>query len=106
MTTTFLINALIIFVIGIAFWVIIAMLMESWRPRIIGLIIVIVFSLFFGWCSTVSVTIDQEVWNNGHCTECGGEYKFNGASKYRTRGYYYYTCENCDHTIETNTIKK
>lgn len=106
MTTVFLINTLVIFIMGIAFLMLITMEMDSWKPRIIGLIVVIIFSLFFGWCSTISITEEQGVWNNGHCTECGGEYKFSGASKYRSREYYYYTCEKCDHTIETKTIKK
>ena len=40
------------------------------------------------------------------CDVCEGEYKFSGATKYRTSHHYYYTCENCDHTIELNSLMK
>ena len=46
-------------------------------------------------------------WNNGICEICGGAYKFSGGTHLRNRGdRYYYTCENCDHTIETYSIMK
>ena len=49
---------------------------------------------------------DVSTYNNGVCIVCEGEYKFSGATKYRTSHHYYYTCENCDHTIELNSLMK
>lgn len=48
-----------------------------------------------------------EYWNNGICENCGGEYKFSGATHVKNSGdYYYYTCEECGHTIKTCQIMK
>lgn len=46
----------------------------------------------------------MERWNNGVCVECGGAYKFSGGSQYRTSDTYFYSCEVCDHTIETSML--
>lgn len=46
-------------------------------------------------------------WNNGICEDCGGEYKFSGVTHVKNAGdYYYYTCEECGHTIKTCKIMK
>lgn len=46
-------------------------------------------------------------WNNGICEVCGGAYKFKGATYVRNHGdRYYYSCEDCDHTIMTYSLKK
>lgn len=47
---------------------------------------------------------DSEEYNSGICEVCGGDYKFSGATAYRTSRKYYYTCEDCDHTISTNSL--
>lgn len=53
---------------------------------------------------------DAEVYNNGICTECGGDYVFSSAVRVRNAGGsdddYYYTCDKCGHTIKTNSIMK
>ena len=49
---------------------------------------------------------DNEMWNNGICSVCEGEYNFSGATKYRTSHHYYYTCDDCGHTIEINQLMK
>ena len=38
---------------------------------------------------------DTKNYNNGICTECGGEYRLVAVD----RGYCYYECEECKHTI-------
>ncbi len=49
----------------------------------------------------------NEHWNNGVCEICGGAYKFTSATHLRNGGNrYYYTCEDCDHTIMTYSLMK
>lgn len=49
----------------------------------------------------------EKNYNNGICTECGGEYHFSSAQHIKNSGdKYYYTCKDCGHTIVTFTIKK
>lgn len=56
---------------------------------------------------TIESKSDIKAWNNGICIECNGEMQFSGASHLRNSGnLYYYTCENCGHTIEVHSIKK
>jgi hypothetical protein len=74
--------------------------------RIGGTIVCIALWLFTSFCFVIDEDNDAKVWNNGNCSECGGEYVFSGASEYRGDTDYYYTCEDCHHTIETNGIKK
>ena len=47
-----------------------------------------------------------ERYNDGICTICGGEYEFAGGTRTNSSKTYYYTCENCGHTIEVNRIMK
>ena len=74
--------------------------------KIGGSAVVLAFWLLISVACTFEMKWDAEDWNNGICSVCEGEYKFSGATKYRTSHYYYYTCENCDHTIELNSLMK
>ena len=47
-----------------------------------------------------------ERYNDGICTICGGEYEFAGSTRTNSSKTYYYTCEDCGHTIEVNRIMK
>lgn len=47
-----------------------------------------------------------ERYNDGICTICGGNYEFSGATRSNSSRYYFYTCEDCGHTIEVNRIMK
>lgn len=56
---------------------------------------------------TIESKNDTKIWNNGICIECNEEMQFSGASHLRNGGnLYYYTCENCGHTIEIHSIRK
>lgn len=41
---------------------------------------------------------DTNVWNNGYCELCGGRYHLVTAEPY------VYECEDCKHTIRTNSL--
>lgn len=71
-----------------------------------GLVIAVgVFFLIILACKTQNEAI-AERYNNGTCTECGGDYEFSGTTRTNSSQYYFYTCDNCGHTIETNKIMK
>ena len=56
---------------------------------------------------TIESKTDAKIWNNGICIECNEEMQFSGASHLRSGGkLFYYTCENCGHTIEVHSIRK
>lgn len=65
---------------------------------------IVAFWLFLSLITTLTYFKDENDWNNGLCTECKGEYNFSGATGYRISHHYYYTCDNCGHTIETQTL--
>ena len=44
-------------------------------------------------------------WNNGIC-ECGGTYEFSAASQSIHSKTFYYTCNECGHTEEFDTLRK
>ena len=51
--------------------------------------------------------IAEENYNNGICTECGGEYRFTSSEHRANDGdRYYYACEGCGHTVMTYSIEK
>lgn len=45
---------------------------------------------------------EQEInnYNNGKCTECGGDYVYFESVGHRSYTTYIYKCENCGHMIE------
>ena len=72
-------------------------LAKGWKGALIGLLIASAIS----GALTLDAWMKHKDWNNGICVECGGEYKFSGATQSRmgseTR---YYTCEDCDNLIK------
>lgn len=75
----------------------------------------VIIILFVG-CSILALAIiggctnaksANKHWNNGNCEICGGAYKFTSATHFHNGGNrYYYTCEDCDHTIITYSLMK
>ena len=78
----------------------------TWGNKIGGAIICLLFWFAVSGAVYAQDKWDNEMWNNGICSVCEGEYNFSGATQYRTSHHYYYTCENCDHTIELNSLMK
>ena len=76
--------------------------------QLIGVIIflaVIVGALYLG--VTHEINVSQEAYNDGICSMCGGEYQFSSASHVKNGSdRYYYTCDDCGHTIMTYRIMK
>ncbi len=72
--------------------------------KITGAIVVIVFWFLFSGAMYLEDKHDMETWNNGICVKCEGEYLFSSATKYRSSERYFYTCEDCGHTIELYSL--
>ena len=106
MMTTFIIVGVVIGIMCLATWTLWALMLDTWSQRLMALIFTFFMWLLITFGIVLSNTTDQKNWNNGYCTECGGEYKFSGASEHRGNHDYYYTCVECNHTIEVETIKK
>lgn len=50
---------------------------------------------------------DRQVYNNGVCEVCGGEYRLVGVESRKIgTHHFYYECENCHHTIDTTSRMK
>jgi hypothetical protein len=76
----------------------------TWKNKIGGAIVCLLFWLAISGAMYAEDNYDHEMWNNGICSVCEGEYTFSGATKYRTSHHYYYTCDDCGHTIEINQL--
>ena len=75
-------------------------------PIIIFLVLALAFAIMIIG-TRYEVKQDEKEYNNGICSLCGGEYKFTSAVHYRNGGdRYYYTCDECGHTIETVCLMK
>lgn len=66
----------------------------------------ILLSLMFGFCVTAVLSSNsyksEEVWNCGHCPDCGTHWEFEGSAYYKYGNVYYYSCPNCHNVITTN----
>ena len=78
----------------------------TWGNKIGGAIVCLLFWLTISGAMYAEHEWDTDMWNNGICSVCEGEYKFSGAAKYRTSHHFYYTCDDCGHTIEINQLMK
>ena len=69
---------------------------------LIGIILLIIFTSIFYELSSHYDKVQIDTWNNGICAECGGEYKFKNAYN----SSYFYACEDCEHVIKLEELKK
>lgn len=65
----------------------------------------LVIGLAFLGCIYLSEENDAREYNNGICSECGSEYRFSGAAGRSINKHYYYSCAECDHTIQVESIQ-
>lgn len=80
---------------------------DNYSGIISFIVIMIVFTIIVGFIDYFEKKHDEEIYNNGICTVCDcGKYNFSSASESLNSHSYYYTCDNCGHTIETNELMK
>lgn len=49
--------------------------------------------------------IDDELWNNGYCSECDGQWIYEQAVGHRYDTSYIYVCDKCGKRIEIGEIR-
>ena len=91
--------------IGLPVGLIIAIGRDTWWGKVLSF--VICCAIFFGFGAMVGQehVNDRDTFNNGVCVKWGGEYRMSGATKSRMGSEtFYYTCQDCGWTIETNSL--
>ena len=78
---------------------------ETWRSRIIAVLLTLAVSFGFATLLYEEHKNNHDRWNNGYC-ECGGQYQFSSATNWHGSKDYYYTCDKCGHTEEFSVIMK
>ena len=74
---------------------------------ILGIIVALAVGCAIGGMLTLESKGDDEAWNNGYCTECNEPYRFANAVHHKNSGdEYYYTCDNCGHTIVLHGLRE
>ena len=66
----------------------------------------VLISLVCGFCVVAELFSESyksgEVWNGGHCPDCGTHWEFEGSAYYKCGNVYYYSCPKCHSVITTN----
>lgn len=77
---------------------------DRWLSKVLAFIICC--AMFFGIGAMMGQDNinDRNEFNNGVCVKCGGEYRFSSSTRYRMSETFYYTCQDCGWTIETNCL--
>lgn len=89
---------------GLPVGLLVAIGRDHWWSKLIALIISC--AIFFGvGCMYGQESVnDRDEFNNGVCIKCGGECRFSSSTRYRMTETFYYTCQDCGWTIETNHL--
>lgn len=89
---------------GLPVGLLVAIGRDHWWSKLIALIISC--AIFFGvGCMYGQESVnDIDAFNNSVCVKCGGEYRFSSSTRYRMSETFYYTCQDCGWTIETNHL--
>ena len=90
--------------VGLPIGLLFAIGSDTWWGKVLSF--VIFCSIFFGFGAMVGQdhVNDRDTFNNGVCVKCGGEYRFTSSTRYRMSETFYYTCQDCGWTIETNYL--
>lgn len=90
--------------LGLPIGLLFAVESDTWWGKMLAILISCGICFGFGcMCEQESVN-DHETFNNGVCVKCGGEYRFTSSTRYRMSETFYYTCQDCGWTIETNCL--
>lgn len=91
-------------VAGLPVGLVIAIGRDHWWSKVLSLIICCGIFFSIGVMMEQDNVNDRDTFNNGVCIKCGGEYRFTSSTRYRMTETFYYTCQDCGWTIETNSL--
>ena len=82
-------------------------LISGMKESFLRIVVSIILALFLGFglvfCIVKQSEHEAKKWNKGICPECGTEWHFQSAAKYRTSTTYYYVCDN-GHILKTESL--
>lgn len=82
-------------------------LISGMKESFLRVVVLIILALFLGFglvfCIVKQNEYEAKKWNKGICPECGTEWHFQSATKYRTSTTYYYVCDN-GHILKTESL--
>ena len=91
--------------IGLPVGLIIAIGRDTWWGKVLSVFICCAIFFGFGCMYGQENVNDRDTFNNGVCVQCGGEYRMSGATRAQIGSKtFYYTCQDCGWTIETNCL--
>ena len=74
--------------------------------EIIGIVAIIaLFIAFLFGLHTVTTIQEDKLWNDGHCSVCGGTWEYEQAVGHRSSTSYIYVCTKCGKRIELNEVR-
>lgn len=82
-------------------------LISGMKENFLRVVVSIILALFLGFglvfCIVKQNEYEAKKWNKGICPECGTEWHFQSATKYRISTTYYYVCDN-GHILKTDSL--
>ena len=91
--------------IGLPIGLVIAMGFNKWWSKLLTFIVCCAIFFSIGTMLGQVGVNNRDDFNNGVCVQCGGEYCMSGATSTRMGSKtFYYTCQDCGWTIETNGL--
>lgn len=92
-------------IIGLPIGLIVAIGRDTWWGKVLSFVICCAIFFGVGVLFRQEYANDYDIFNNGICVQCGGEYHMSGVTRTRMGSEtFYYTCQNCGWTIETNSL--
>lgn len=91
-------------IVGLPVGLLIAIGRDTWWGKMLAILISCGICFGFGCMFSQENINDTNKFNNGACKQCGGEYRFTSSTRYRMNETFYYTCQDCGWTIETNRL--
>lgn len=91
-------------IMGLPVGLLIAIGRDTWWGKMLAILISCGICFGFGCMFGQENINDTDKFNNGVCKQCGGEYRFTSSTCYRMSKTFYYTCQDCGWTIETNSL--
>lgn len=99
----FFIAALILFscTIGLFCALILTVNMKGWKRAGCTILIALIIGAVLAGIMTLEDHSDTLLWNDGLCPDCGVQWEFKGAERYKQSTTYFWECPSCRNLIQT-----